>query len=156
MNTRTESLFDIIRLVRPLYKVLQASVALELERAGISVLQRTILEQLLDNDPQTVPEIGRRLILPRQFIQKNANILRQSGLIERHDNAAHRRSVLLALTGAGDAMIRQIRDREAEVMRPIAETMDLRHLKTTKSVIADMIAAFEAHNRDSMEKGVLS
>ncbi len=155
MATRTEALYDVIRLVRPLYKVLEAAVALELAETGVSVSQRAVLEQVLDAGPLTVPAIGRRLILPRQFVQKTANELLATGLLAKRDNAAHKRSALLALTPAGLAAITGIKAREAAVMRPIAAALDTGEVAATRATMLEMIRAFRAHNleRKRQEEG---
>lgn len=147
MHSDTDSLYDLIRLVRPLYKVLETAVALELEPTGVGVLQRAILEQLLDNGALTVPAIGRNLILPRQFIQKNANELLEAELVSKRENAAHKRSVLFALTPRGRELIGRIRAREAEVMAPIADVLDGRDVTAAKAVMSEMIRGFGEHNR---------
>ena len=147
MRSDTDSLYDLIRLVRPLYKVLETAVALELEPTGVGVLQRAILEQLLDNGALTVPAIGRNLILPRQFIQKNANELLEAELISKQENAAHKRSVLFALTPRGRELIERIRARDAEVMAPIADVLDGRDVTAAKAVMSEMIRGFGEHNR---------
>ncbi|TQV80379.1 MarR family winged helix-turn-helix transcriptional regulator [Denitrobaculum tricleocarpae] len=148
-----DSLYELIRLVRPLYKTLESSVAQELERTGISVSQRAVLEQLLDHGPITVPAIGRQLMLPRQFIQKIANELFEQELIRRRENEAHKRSVLLELTDKGEGAIAVIKEREAEVMLPIAAALNSDDLAITRTVITEIIRAFSAHNSDFAKKG---
>ena len=148
MTTQTEALYDVIRLVRPLYKVLEAAVALELAETGISVPQRAVLEQVLDAGPLTVPAIGRRLVLPRQFVQKTANELLETGLLAKRENAAHKRSALLALTPAGLAAITGIKAREAAVMQPIARALDKAEVETTRATLQEIIRAFRAYNAE--------
>ncbi len=147
MTSHTEELYDVIQLVRPLYKVLEATVALELTETGVTISQRAVLEQLLDHGTQTVPTIGRSLILPRQFIQKIVNELLERGYIERQKNAAHKRSALLVLTPEGKAIISQIKDRETAVMDPISTQIDHDDLKATKATMVAMIKAFSSHNQ---------
>lgn len=141
-----EALYQIIKLVRPLYKTLEAAVAQELEETGITLSQRAVLEQIQDQGALTVPAIGRNLILPRQFIQKIANELLNAGLIERRENAAHKRSVLFVLTDDGRRVIERIKAREAEIMAPIAKALCAEDLTVTKTVMKDVITAFDAHN----------
>ena len=150
MNKNTqatpEELYQIIKLVRPLYKTLEAAVAQELDATGISLSQRAVLEQIQDHGAVTVPAIGRSLILPRQFIQKIANELLDASLIERRENAAHKRSVLFVLTDDGRRVIDKIKAREAAIMAPIAKALCAEELTVAKTVMNDVIAAFDAHN----------
>lgn len=148
----TDSLYELIRLVRPLYKTLEASVAQELEKTGVSVSQRAVLEQILDNGSMTVPTIGRKLVLPRQFIQKIANELLELGLIQRRENQAHKRSVLLELTAKGLKTIEQIKVREVEVMKPVAAALNQDELTTAKAVMTKITAGFDAHNSSLQEE----
>lgn len=141
-----EALYALIRLVRPLYKALEAAVALELAPRGIGVTQRAVLEQLLDGGPMTVPAIGRGLILPRQFVQKVANELIAAGLVEKRGNAAHKRSPLLCLTAEGTALIEAVRARETEVLRPIAGSLAAEDVARAGAVMQAMIRDFRAHN----------
>lgn len=142
----SEALYDLIRLVRPLYKTLEASVALELAPTGLSVSQRAVLELALDHGPLTVPALARYLIAPRQFIQRIVNELLAMGLVERQRNAAHKRSVLIVLTPAGSATITTVKQRETAVMEPIARKLDAADIATAKAVMAAVTDAFRAHN----------
>ena len=146
--SQPETLYELIRLVRPLYKTLEASVARELAETGISVSQRAVMEQILDHGPLTVPAIGRLLILPRQFIQKIANELLEQRLVHKLENQAHKRSVLFGLTAEGEAAVSGIKAREAEVMTPIAAALKPDDLAVTKQVVTEIIRAFDAHNSD--------
>ena len=148
-----EDLYAVIRLVRPLYKALEAAVERELAPTGIGVTQRAVLEWLLLEGPLTVPAIGRRMIAPRQFIQKIANELLDGGLIERRENQAHKRSVLLALTADGRTAITRILAREAEIMKPIAGELAPDDLATARSVMTVMIDRFRASPADSQSDG---
>ncbi|MEM7123378.1 MAG: MarR family transcriptional regulator [Pseudomonadota bacterium] len=142
----SETLYDLIRLVRPLYKTLEASVALELAPTGLSVSQRAILELVLDHGSLTVPALARHLIAPRQFIQRIVNELLAMGLVERQRNAAHKRSVLIALTPTGSAAIASVKQREAAVMEPIARDLDAADIETARAVMAAVTEAFRSHN----------
>ncbi|MEM7190863.1 MAG: helix-turn-helix domain-containing protein, partial [Pseudomonadota bacterium] len=95
---QNHELLDVIRLVRPLYKALEAAVETGLAETGLTLTQRAVLEEIFRHGPLTVPAIGMALIAPRQFIQTTVNALIQRGLVERRENAAHKRSVLIALT----------------------------------------------------------
>ncbi len=146
-DENVKELYQLIQLVRPLYKTLEASVAKELSETGTTVSQRAVLEQLLDHGPLSVPAIGRALILPRQYIQSTANSLFASGLISKRKNPAHKRSLLLELTPAGQDRITRIRAREAEVMAPIAAALPPGDIEIARKLVTQMIQGFDAHNR---------
>ena len=140
--TNADELYDLIRLVRPLYKALEGAVARGLEGTGLTVTERAVLEQIHDNDPLTVPRIGDALIVPRQFIQKTVDGLAAKGLVERRRNAAHRRSALMALTPSGVELITDILAREAELTRRVAASLAPGDVATARAVVETMIAGY--------------
>ncbi|WP_170346211.1 MarR family winged helix-turn-helix transcriptional regulator [Ruegeria atlantica] len=142
MNDSTE-LYDFIRLVRPLYKVLESAVARELGSTGLTVTERAVLEQLHDHGTLPVPRIADRLIAPRQFVQKTANALIEKGLVERRQNTAHRRSKLLALSPIGAELIETVLAREAVNIARVSERLSPEEIATVVRVAEAMIEGFE-------------
>jgi DNA-binding MarR family transcriptional regulator len=83
-------------------------VAQELAAAGeITAAWWQVLGGVLD-EPRTVAEIGRRMGMTRQGVQRVADLLVARGLAEYQPNPAHRRAKLLACTEAGYWAIRRI------------------------------------------------
>lgn len=60
-----------------------------------------VLRTLVQEGPQTVPEIARARPVSRQHCQTIANALRAKGLIEFIENPKHKRSMLLRITKKG-------------------------------------------------------
>lgn len=135
-------LHDLIRLVRPFYKELEAAVVRGLEGTGLTVTGRAVLEQIHDHGPLPVPRIAGGLIAPRQFIQKTANALVDAGLVERQRNRAHRTSVLLALTPAGAGLIGALLAREAAITARVAATLEQGDVETAKAVVEAIIEGY--------------
>jgi DNA-binding MarR family transcriptional regulator len=83
-------------------------VAQEFAAAGeITAAWWQVLGGVLD-EPRTVAEIGRRMGMTRQGVQRVADLLVERGLAEYRPNPAHRRAKLLACTEAGYWAIRRI------------------------------------------------
>jgi DNA-binding MarR family transcriptional regulator len=83
-------------------------VAQERAAAGeITAAWWRVLGGVLDQ-PRTVAEIGRRMGVTRQGLQRVADVLVERGLAEYRPNPAHRRAKLLACTEAGYWAIRRI------------------------------------------------
>jgi DNA-binding MarR family transcriptional regulator len=97
-------------------RVVEASLRAE----GLSVGMRAALETLAEHGPATVPAIGDRLDLARQGVQRHVNDLLARGHVETRPNPAHRRSVLIALTGTGGATIARIRRDELRQLDAMA------------------------------------
>jgi DNA-binding MarR family transcriptional regulator len=74
---------------------------------GITAAWWQVLGGILD-EPRTVADIGRRMGMTRQGVQRVADLLVERGLAEYRPNPAHRRAKLLACTEAGYWAIRRI------------------------------------------------
>jgi DNA-binding MarR family transcriptional regulator len=99
----TEVILTTFRLNGRLMEVAQ-EFAVE---GGITAAWWQVLGGVLD-EPRTVAEIGRRMGMTRQGVQRVADLLVERGLAEYRPNPAHRRAKLLACTEAGYWAIRRI------------------------------------------------
>ena len=92
---------------------------------GLGDSEMTVLNAVVEADrPPTVPQIGRSLGQPRQIVQRAANSLLESGLIEAEPNPDHKRAVLLRPTTEGIALKRGIDARADAIAGEIAEEID--------------------------------
>jgi DNA-binding MarR family transcriptional regulator len=83
-------------------------VAQELATAGdLTAAWWQVLGGVID-EPRSVADVGRRMGVTRQAVQRIADLLVERGLAEYRPNPAHRRAKLLACTEAGYWAIRQI------------------------------------------------
>ena len=87
-------------------RLLEAARHLAAE-GGITAAWWQVLGGILD-EPRTVSEIGRRMGLTRQAVQRIADLLVDRGLAEYRPNPSHRRASLLACTEAGYWAIRRV------------------------------------------------
>jgi len=75
---------------------------------GLPSMELTVLTAVVEAaGAPTVPQIGRSLGRPRQVIQRAANALIESGLIEALPNPHHKRAPLLSATPGGKAVKRK-------------------------------------------------
>jgi DNA-binding MarR family transcriptional regulator len=137
----TELIVMTFRLNGRLLDVAQELAA----EGGITAAWWQVLGGVLD-EPRTVAEIGRRMGLTRQAVQRIADLLVDRGLAEYRPNPNHRRANLLACTEAGYWAIRRI----ALVQHPWANSIgaavgaaDVGHALTT---MQRLLAALEAHD----------
>ncbi|HJP79115.1 MAG TPA: MarR family transcriptional regulator [Pseudonocardiaceae bacterium] len=84
--------------------------------------------------PLSVSDIGRAMGISRQAVQRTADVLVSKGFAEYHDNPAHRRAKLVALTDTGRAAIAAIGPHHARHAKRLADAMGAEEL-------ADAIAA---------------
>jgi DNA-binding MarR family transcriptional regulator len=87
---------------------------------GVSAAMRDLLVALATSGPRTVPQIALDRGVSRQHIQGIVNELLLAGLAAAQRNPAHRRSSLIALTDEGRARVRQLRERETELLAQTA------------------------------------
>ena len=101
--TLTELILATLRLNARLMEAAQ-----ELAAAGeITAAWWQVLGGVLD-EPRSVADIGRRMGMTRQGVQRVADLLVEKGLAEYRPNPAHRRAKLLAPTEAGYWAVRRI------------------------------------------------
>jgi DNA-binding MarR family transcriptional regulator len=120
-------------------------VARRLARAGgMTATEWRVLGGVLD-EPHSVAEIGRRMGMTRQGVQRVADQLVARGLAEYRPNPAHRRAKLLVCTEAGYWAIRQI----ALVQRPwadrVGDQVGTTTLTTMLTSIHRVLATLDAH-----------
>jgi DNA-binding MarR family transcriptional regulator len=87
-------------------RLLDAAQGLAAE-GGLTAARWQVIGGVLD-EPRTVAEIGRRMGMTRQGVQRVADLLVEQGLAEYRPNPAHRRAKLLAVTEAGYWAVRRI------------------------------------------------
>ena len=101
-----------------------------------------VLGGVLD-EPRSVADIGRRMGMTRQGVQRVADLLVEQGLAEYRPNPAHRRAKLLACTEAGYWAIRRI----AMVTHPwgnaLSEPFDPTELRAALATMRRLIQALD-------------
>lgn len=93
----------------------------------------------LEEQPRTVPQIGRRMGLTRQSCQRTANLLAEDGLVAFIDNPDHATSSLVALTPVGRRTLERINAAQATWINALAEQYSPRQLETLRRALARMI-----------------
>ncbi|MEW1954717.1 MarR family winged helix-turn-helix transcriptional regulator [Terrabacter sp. NPDC080008] len=110
---RSAAAYAVLRQVRPLHQYSAHAVADLLVGTELTLPLRAILELLLDDGPQTVPDLGRALLVTRQGVQKVVDDGVRLGHLELRDNPAHARSRLVAVTTHGRSVFASLRAVEA-------------------------------------------
>jgi DNA-binding MarR family transcriptional regulator len=93
---------------------------------------------------RTVAEIGRRMGLTRQSVQRTTDLLEADGLVSYADNPAHQRAKLATLTPRGRATLDAITSRQIEWANRIASRLaenDLQHALHTLQQVRQAIDA---------------
>lgn len=104
----------------------------------------SVLRLLKMKGPQTVPQLARYRYVPRQSVQRLANEMLKDGVIELVKNPAHKRSKLLQLTPAGEAVFQEMSDRVAKLAETLATHQDATQLQNAADVVQRLHARLRA------------
>lgn len=110
---------------------------------GLTAAWWQVLGGVLDQ-PRSVAEIGRRMGITRQGVQRVADLLVERGLAEYRPNPAHRRAKLLACTQAGHWAIRRITVEQRPWADRIGAEVGADELRTALATMRTLIAVLEA------------
>ena len=118
-------------------------VAQDLAVAGeVTAARWQVLGGVLD-EPRTVAEIGRRMGMTRQGVQRVADLLVDAGLAEYRANPAHRRAKLLACTEAGYWAIRRITMLQHPWADRIGAEVGIEYLRNALATMQILLAVLE-------------
>ena len=99
---------------------LDAQLASNLARLGVTTGQLGVMEALMHLGPLTQTELGRKLLRSGGNVTTVIDNLERRGLVERQRNPDDRRVVTVTLTGTGRELIEQIFPNHA---RAVAQAM---------------------------------
>jgi DNA-binding MarR family transcriptional regulator len=143
----TELVVTTFRLNRSLLDVAEGLAA----EGEITAAWWQVLGGILDQ-PRTVPEIGRRMGMTRQAVQRVADLLVHRGLAEYRPNPNHRRANLLACTEAGYWAIRRIAIAQHPWANRIGAEVGTVGLRRTLTTMQRILSALEADDRVQHEE----
>lgn len=89
----------------------------------------------LENRPLTVAQIGRRMGLTRQAVQRLVNELEASGVLEFQENPDHKRAKLVTLTRQGERAFSRADRRQVEWSNGLGEGIRLNDIRTALTVL---------------------
>lgn len=140
----------MIEEVRALFSDLFEAAAVG-RRAGTAIAGRVGQTQArwqtlwtIDATPVTVPQIGRRLGVSRQNIQRLVNDLAADGLVVFVDNPDHKTSPLVALTDHGRAVLDEINTAGNAFNAELLESLGPEHVERLRKLLTDFTTAMKA------------
>lgn len=89
----------------------------------------------LEDRPLTVAQIGRRMGLTRQAVQRLVNELEASGVLAFKENPDHKRARLVALTKQGERAFSRADQRQIDWSIGLAEGISQRDIGTALTVL---------------------
>ena len=139
MPAKNETAYEVVWLIRRLFRAMAAAADDYLADAGISVAERAVLEFLHADEALSVPAIARRYNVSRQHVQVTVNSLIEKGLVRRVANPKHKRSHLIRLSRLGRDAFREIRRNEAAIVGELFADIDEPGLRATRQTLGTLL-----------------
>jgi DNA-binding MarR family transcriptional regulator len=132
--------YQIVWLIRRLFRALGQKSNERLQPFGISAADRAVLEFLYPDEALSVPEIALRYQVSRQHVQVTVNSLIDGRLLTANDNPRHKRSPLIALTAKGRKLFTSIREQDDEIVDRIFAAISTEDRRTTQKTLESLLA----------------
>ena len=140
---RHDDPYEIVWLVRRLFRAMAQRADSELDDLGISAADRAVMEFLFPDSALTVPEIAARYQVSRQHVQVTVNRLLDARYLVTRENPRHKRSPLIALSKSGERLFREIRAREAKLVRDAFAGTSSKDRGVTRDTLGTLLSRFQ-------------
>ena len=131
--------YQIIWLVRRLFRALSNKANENLEGMGITVADRAVMEFLYPDKTLSVPEIAELYKVSRQHIQQTVNSLLDVGLVKTKENPRHKRSPLIMLNAKGRELFGDIKKKEEEIIKVLFADISRDNIKVTQNTLQSLL-----------------
>lgn len=135
--------YQIIWLIRRLFRALAQRSDESLQDLGISVADRAVMEFLQPDEKLSVPEIAERYQVSRQHVQVTVNSLLDAGILVAKVNPRHKRSPLIALTDKGKGMFRTIKARDTKTVKKLFSNVPMTDRCITQKTLENLLAELD-------------
>jgi DNA-binding MarR family transcriptional regulator len=112
----------------------------ELRHLDLSSLQYTILNVLADNDDLSSSRLSRRFYVTPQAMGEVIQSLERKGLIERREDPANRKALLLSLTRLGRSVYAEGATIVERLERAIFAELSASERTTLRSILSNALA----------------
>ena len=119
---------------------------------NIAISKRAVLEDLLVNGPQTIPQMARKRPVSRQHILKLVQPLKGEGDVEFAENPEHKRSFLVVVTEQGSKKMQAMLKTEDVVLEKLAESLRMKDLETTIATLSAIKKILESEKIEDIIK----
>jgi DNA-binding MarR family transcriptional regulator len=134
-----EDSYQIIWLVRRLFRALAQESNRMLEDLGISAADRAVMEFLYPDRQLSVPAIAAQYQVSRQHVQTTVNSLLEAGLVATRENPRHQRSPLIVLNTRGRKLFDRVSKRESKVIDALFADVSGRELRITRQTLQTLL-----------------
>lgn len=140
MHTKQSDAYQIVWLVRRLFRALGQNANERLQQFGISAADRAVLEFLYPDEELSVPDIAARYQVSRQHVQVTVNSLIDGELLTSKDNPRHKRSSLIALTAKGQKLFARIKEQDCELVEKLFSAISAEERRVTQETLETLLA----------------
>jgi DNA-binding MarR family transcriptional regulator len=135
----TDENYQVVWLVRRLFRALARKAGENLGRYKLTVADRAVMEFLYPRELLSVPEIAARYQVSRQHVQVTVNALRETGLLESRPNPRHKRSSLMLLSDKGGELFAEILVKDKETVAKLFSGIPAEDLEATRRTLETLL-----------------
>ena len=142
-ESNTDTGYEIIWLVRRLFRSLADTADKYLEGDDLTAADRAVMEFLYPKENLSVPSIAGKYRVSRQHVQVTVNRLRSIGLVRAEPNPHHKRSQLVHLSELGRETFAEIRRNESAIINKLFAELKEPDVEVTKLVLQSLLTRCE-------------
>jgi DNA-binding MarR family transcriptional regulator len=142
-NSPENAGYEVIWLVRRLFRSLAAMADGYLKDDELSAADRAVMEFLYPDERLSVPSIASKYRVSRQHVQVTVNRLRSIGLMRAEANPRHKRSQLIRLSELGRETFAEIRNNEAAIVRKLFADLNQQDVERTRRLLKSLLTRCE-------------
>ena len=135
---KTDS-YQVIWLIRRLFRALSQKSNGNLEGLGISVADRAVMEFLYPDRMLSVPEIAEQYKVSRQHVQSTINSLSAAALVVAKENPKHKRSPLMMLNSKGRKLFETVLKKDEEVIEILFSRISQGNIQVTQQTLQSLL-----------------
>lgn len=142
-QTHEKAVYQVIWLVRRLFRAFAQKSGQNLEAFGVSVADRAVMEFLYPEKRLSVPEIAEQYKVSRQHVQATVNTLLALGLVTTVNNPRHKRSPHIMLNDQGRALFGNVLQKDEETIRELFAHLDTNDVQVTRATLQALLKQLE-------------
>lgn len=131
--------YQVIWLIRRLFRALSQKSSENLEGFGISVADRAVMEFLYPEKMLSVPEIAEQYKVSRQHIQVTVNSLMGNRLVVTKENPRHKRSPLIMLNAKGRKLFAAVLKKDEEAVNLLFSHVSENNVQITRQTLQTLL-----------------
>ena len=138
-KTPEKEVYQVIWLIRRLFRALAQKSGESLGNFGISVADRAVMEFLYPSKKLSVPEIAEQYKVSRQHVQATVNSLLAHGLVGTQDNPRHKRSPHIVLNAKGRELIDAVFQQDEETIKQLFSHLAIDDVHITRNTLQSLL-----------------